>query len=124
MKENIMSIDYDYKEDILFFQSPTKQKYEFSEFLDKSVVMDFNKNKIPMGLEILNASKVLKAKKYLLKKINTGDMYIKITEKKIELNIILTIKIHQRPTSIPINVIGDNNYHLPNSQTELAVASS
>lgn len=123
MNENIMDIDYDYKEDILFFYSK-KQKYKFSEFLNKSIVMDFNENKIPMGLEILNASKLFKAKKHLLTNIKEGDMEIVISEKNIELNINLIIEIHQKSTPIaPINVVGNNNFNIPNIKTEVAVAS-
>ena len=72
MNDKIMLFDYVYENDILFFHLAKDYNYNFSEFLDKLVVMDFNKNKIPIGIEILNASKVFKSKKYLLNNISWG----------------------------------------------------
>lgn len=121
MNKSIMLFHYDCEEDILFFYSKQNQKYEVSEFITKSVVIDLNENKFPIGLEILDASKLLNTKKYLLKNIKEGEIAIKINEDKIELKLSLTIPIHRKATFIPINVVGDNKSHIPNIQTEVGV---
>ena len=87
--------------------------------------MDFNKNKIPVGIEILNASKLFKTKRYLLKSLNEGHLNIAISEKKIKILIMLFIKVHNKHTLIhPINVNSDNNLGIPNIKTEIAVATA
>lgn len=123
MNKNIMLFHYDYEEDILFFYTKKKYKYEVSEFLTKSVVMDLNENKFPIGVEILDASKIFNTEKYLFKNIENGEIGIEISEDKIELKISLIISIHQKHTSVPVNVVGENKSQLPNIQTEVAVAS-
>jgi len=122
MNKNIMLFNYDYKEDILFFYSKKSHKYEVSEFITKSVVIDLNKNKFPMGVEILDASKLLNTKKYLLKNIKDGEIAIKISEDKIELKLSLIIPIHQKTTSVPVNIVGDNKSQIPSMQTEVTLA--
>jgi len=121
MSKNIMLFHYDPEENILFFYSKKKHKYEVSEFITKSVVIDFNENKFPIGFEILDASKLLNTKKHLLKNIKKGKIDIKISEDKIELTLSLIISFHQKTTSVPVNVVGDNNSHIPSIQTEVAV---
>ncbi|GAA5818113.1 MAG: DUF2283 domain-containing protein [Methanobrevibacter sp. CfCl-M3] len=120
----ILLTDYDYQEDILFFHLSENPNYEFSENLNKDILIDFNKDKLPIGLEIFNASKVLKTKKIYLNQIEQGILKIKINEENINLNLNLTILIHQKQTDLPIEVTEDNIYNLPNVQTEVAVTSS
>jgi len=123
MDEKIMLFDYDFENDILFFHLAKDYNYDFSEFLDKLVVMDFNENKIPIGLEILDASKVFKSKKHFLNNISHGSIDLMVREKEIELKIDLVIEIHKKPTSIPMNIVGNNDLNIPNFATELAIAS-
>jgi len=122
MSKNIMLFHYDYEEDILFFYSKKKYKYEVSEFITKSVVIDLNENKFPIGVEILDASKLMNTKKHLLKNIKEGEIAIKISEDKIELGLTLIIPVHQEATSVPVSVVGDNKSQIPSIQTEVAVA--
>jgi len=122
MDKNIMLFHYDYEEDILFFYSKKNHKYEVSEFITKSVVIDLNENKFPIGVEISDASKLLNTKKHILKNIKDGEIAIKISEDKIELKLSVIILIHQKATSVPISVVGDNKSQIPSMQTEVALA--
>ena len=125
MSERVMIIEYDYENDILFFYDEENYKYEFSEHLDKSVTMDFNKNKLPIGLEISNASKLFKTEKFRLKSINDGCLNIEISKKKISINIHMITKIHNKPTPMnPINVNSNNSLGIPNMTTELSIATA
>ena len=105
----------------MFFYSKEKHKYEVSDFINKLIVIDLNENKFPIGVEILDASKLLDTKKYLLKNIEDGKIAININDDKIELGISLIIPIHQKSTSVPVSVIGDNKSHIPSIQTEVSV---
>ena len=123
MNDKIMLFDYDNENDILFFHLAKDYNYDFSEFLDKLVVMDFDKNKIPIGIEILDASKVFKSKKYLLNNISCGSIDLMVSEEKIGLKIDLVIEVHKKPTSLPISIVGNNDLNIPNFVSELAIAS-
>lgn len=116
--------DYDYQEDILYFHLGENSNYESSKNLNKNILIDFNKNNLPIGVEIFNASEILGTKKLYLKQIEQGIMKIKINKESINLNLNLIIVIHQRKTNLPVNITTDNNYQLPNTQTEVIVSSS
>ncbi|MCL2156544.1 MAG: DUF2283 domain-containing protein [Methanobrevibacter sp.] len=124
MNKRIMLFDYDYENDILFLHLAKDYNYNFSEFLDKSIVIDFNENKVPIGFEILNASKVFKSKKFLLNNINQGSINLMISERDIELKIDLLVEIHEKLTFVPINIVGNNDLNIPNFASEIAIASA
>jgi len=124
MNERIMLFDYDYENDILFLHLAKDYNYDFSELIDKSVVMDLNEYNMPIGFEITDASTVFKSKKFLLNNINQGTINLMISEKDIELKIDLVIEIHNKANSIPMNIVGDNNLNIPNFTTEIAIDSA
>ena len=124
MKENDMNHDYDVENDILSFFLVNGFRYEFSEFLNKSIVIDYNKNKQPIGFEILDASEIFKTKKIFLKNIIGGEIDLKICEKEIILDMTLIVKIHNKSTPLPINLIGNNDIKIPTLETKVAIAST
>jgi len=125
MSKNVMIFEYDYENDILFFHQEKDYKYEFSDPLTEFFIIDFNKNKIPIGLEILDASKLFKVKKYLLNNIKEGNLKISINKKEIIVNLILSTEIHNKSTQmLPVNINGDNDIDIPVLNTEMAVASA
>jgi len=125
MSKNIMIFEYDYENDILFFHQEKDYKYEFSDPLTEFFILDFNKNKIPIGLEILDASKLFKVKKYLLNNIKEGNLKISISQKEIMVNLTLSTEIHNKATQmLPVNVNGYNDIGIPVLNTEIAVASA
>ncbi|KZX16774.1 hypothetical protein MBCUT_06380 [Methanobrevibacter cuticularis] len=125
MKKKVMEVDYDYENDILFafLDDEYYKDFEYSEFLDSSVSIDFDKKSIPIGIEISNASKKFNTKKQYLNDILSGALYISIHEKKIELNVNLFVIIHNKPTSLnPIDLVEDNILNMPNIETSMAIA--
>ena len=124
MSKNIMQFQYDSEEDILFFYSKKDYNYEFSEHLNPFVTLGFDDKNFPVDLEILDASKVLNTKKHILKNIENGEIVIKISENKIDLSLSLIITVHQKPTTVPVTVVGVNKSHIPNIKAEVAVASA
>ncbi|MBF4469216.1 MAG: DUF2283 domain-containing protein [Methanobrevibacter arboriphilus] len=124
MDENIMLMEYDYENDILFFNAEKNYEYEFSEILDESIVMDFNKYKAPIGLEISNASKIFKVKKFQIKHFSSGDLHICINKNSIKLKLGLSITVHEKNTPIPpMSFVGENNLNIPTFESDLAVSS-
>ncbi|KZX16228.1 DUF2283 domain-containing protein [Methanobrevibacter curvatus] len=122
MKENILFFNYDLETDILFFYNE-KNKYEFSEFLTNKIVLDLNKNNEAIGLEITDASNLFKVKKELLTKIKVGYMEIAIDEENIKLEVLLILKTNKESLLKPINIRSNNELHIPNLETEVAITS-
>ena len=117
-----MKIDYDYEYDNLLFYLGN-ENYEYSEFLDKFIAIDFNTKLAPIAVEISEASKIFKTKKQYLKSINNGEIKILIGDDHIKLSINLYVKIHNKTTLIePINIVGDNDLNIPSIETNMAIA--
>jgi len=117
-----MKVDYDQKYDNLFFYLHNND-YEYSEFLNDSVALDFNEDKKPIGVEISDASKEFKIKKQYLKSIKEGEIKIIIGEDYIKVSIKLYVKVHNKATTIePINIIGDNDFNIPSIETNMVIA--
>jgi len=118
-----MNLTYDYESDILSFFLIKNFDYEFSQFINKSSVINHDFNNNPIGFEFLNASKSFKTKKTFLQNIDFGEIELKISKKIISLNIKLIIKIHNKPTPLPFNISGDNENQIPNIETKVAIES-
>jgi len=124
MNKDTMLFHYDDEVDILCFHSKDNYEYEVSQFVTKSIVLDFNENRFPIGVEILDASKVLNTEKDFIKNIKKGEITIEITEEKIELILSLIIPVDKKTTTVPVSVVGANKSEIPCIQTEIAVASA
>ena len=118
-----MNHNYDFESDILSFFLIKNFDYEFSQFINKSIVINYDLNNNPIGFEFLNASKSFKTKKTFLKNIDFGEIELKISEKIVSLNIKLIIKIHNKPIPLPFNISGDNENQIPNIETKVAIES-
>lgn len=119
-----MNHSYDYESDILSFFLAENFDYEFSQFINKAIVINYNQNNKPIGFEFLNASKSFKTKKIFLKNIDFGEIELIISEKKVTLNIKLIIKVHNKPTPLPLNISGVNENQIPNIETKVAITST
>jgi len=69
------------------------ENYEHEESiqLNNNVIMDLNKEKQFIGLEILSASHILKTIKSSLKNIANIVLYLKVTDYEIFVNVIFTV---------------------------------
>jgi len=124
MKKEIMEIDYDHENDIIFafLDDEIYKDFEYSEFLNDFVSIDFNENNIPIGIEISNASQQFKTKKQYLNNIISGGITILISKKTIELNINLLVLIHNKSTHLnPVNIVENNDFNLPLIETTMAM---
>ena len=124
-EKDIMKVDYDHENDILFafLDDEIYKDFEYSEFLNDFVSIDFNKKDVPIGVEISNASQQFKTKKQYLSNIINGITTIAISEKKIILDINLLVLIHNKQTHLnPVNIIENNDFSLPVIKTTMAMA--
>ncbi|KZX10701.1 DUF2283 domain-containing protein [Methanobrevibacter curvatus] len=120
-----MNIDYDHDHDILFvsLDDEVYKDYDYSEFLNDSVSIDFTKKNRPVGVEIANASKQFKTEKVNFHNILSGDINIKINKKTIMLTVSLLVEIRNGSIHLnPIKVEQDNLLNIPNIETNGVIA--
>ncbi|MGL6297710.1 MAG: DUF2283 domain-containing protein [Methanobacteriaceae archaeon] len=119
-RKHILPIKYEYdiENDILFLFDEKSENYGFSEFLDKNTIINFNNHNIPTGFEIIDASYKFNTKKHFLKNLYCGNIYLKISEEFIYLNIDLTVKIHNKDTPLPFKFQGINDNNISNFEAE------
>jgi uncharacterized protein YuzE len=120
--DNIFEVEYKYdmEVDALFINIKKDYEYDTSIELDNDVIMDFDKNSVPVALEVLNASRVLKTPKYSLNNINTIKMNVDINEKSIGLKVFLGVTIHNKEQIHSVDTFTSNDTGIPNIETELA----
>jgi len=87
-------MDYDYVNDILFFKI-SEREYDFSiEF--QNMVIDVDKDKFIVGIQIFDASKFLRMEKIRLKEIPKWKFYTKLEDNTIEIRLDYQLKIRNR----------------------------
>ena len=117
-----MKVDYDYEFDNLLLYL-SNEKYEYSEFLNDLVAVEFNTDRIPFAVEISEASEMFKVKKQYLNSIKGGEINILIGENYIKVSIELYVDIHNKTTLVnPLSVTGDNDFNVPNFKANIAIA--
>jgi len=105
--------------DILNIYRVRDYKYKTSLELKDGVILDIDKNNIPVSLEILDASEIFKVKnKGFLNDIHEVDMKIEITEEIIRLEVELTFNTPKKKTSSLKSIIL-NSIKAPVMQTKL-----
>jgi uncharacterized protein YuzE len=87
--------EYDFVEDIIYIV-PNKRDYS-SSFRIESLVFDLNKDKKLVGLEILNASKLMKIQKIFLARVFNGTLELKVQKDKISIMLeVMAVFRNQR----------------------------
>jgi uncharacterized protein YuzE len=119
VKKHDIEYYYDYKEDIFDISIAEDYVYDSTIKLDEGVFLDFDKNNIPIALEILGASKVTKIDKENLKMADVQVIYV-VTPEKINVEITFSYPIHNKPIDILIEKNIANEYNLPTNRTILA----
>lgn len=114
---------YDHHFDVLGIRITDDYDYSKSIELEEGIILDFDKNNIPVALEIIDASKVLKiSEKQYLENRTYIHMNIQISEEIITVNLTVGIEIHQKSENKSINSSTINNINAPIMKTELATA--
>lgn len=124
MKGTNFEVDYQYDMDVdgLFIYVSQDFQYDTSIELDNDVILDFDESGIPVALEILNASRVLKVPKYALNGIEEIKMSIKVNEKSISLKAGFGVILHNREQIQLVDTFTSNDIGIPALETKLATA--
>jgi uncharacterized protein YuzE len=94
MKEEKAVVTYDFQNDILYM-SAKQREYEFSEEVDE-LVIDLDKNKKIIGLEIFDASEKFNIDKVKLQNLKGSKWLFEADKKKLYIKISLTIILRNK----------------------------
>ena len=107
-------MDYDYVNDILFFKIKDRE-YDFSlEF--QNMVIDVDKEKFIVGIQIFDVSKFLMIDKLNLKAIPKWQFKARIDNNQIEIRLFYQISIRNRIIDKNPIIIQENTADLPSPQ--------
>lgn len=113
---------YDMEVDGLFIHVVKDHDYETSVELDNDVILDFDQNGVPVVLEILNASRILKTPRYTLNNIQKIRMTVGVDEKSINLKLAINVLVHNKKQVQSVDTFTSNDIGIPSIETELATA--
>jgi len=118
IKEKILKgkgeMDYDYINDILFFKVKDRE-YDFSlEF--QNMVIDVDKEKFIVGIQIFDVSKFLDIEKTHLRQIPKWKFEAKISGNVIEIRLFYQIEIRNRIIEKNPIIFQENTAGLPSPQ--------
>lgn len=113
-------VDYDYKNDILFFKTQEREYIKSIE-LDH-IIVDIDKEDFLVGIQIFEASKFLNIKKKDLLSIPNwefnANVYREEIGAKIEIRLNFQIKVRNKLTKINPIILQNTQENLPNSNLE------
>ena len=113
---------YDSKVDSLFIFAKKDYEYDASIELDNDIILDFDKKGVPVALELLNTSRILKSPKYSLNNIPKIKMSIEVDEKSINLQLELGLIIHNKNQTQFMDTFTSNDRGIPRFERELVSA--
>lgn len=118
-----MDYDYDYQNDSLFLYVNEDYEYKKSLRLDEDLILDFDKDNVPVALEILHASKRFRTDRSKLKNPIALKMDIEIGEKSIQIKADFKIIIRNKDTSLILNAEGENSINVPSIATQFSAVA-
>jgi uncharacterized protein YuzE len=121
ISQESISYTYDSQADALFIKVK-KYEHETSIQLNDNVIMDLNKEKQFIALEILSASHELKTSISSLEEITNIVLFVKVTDYQIFVNGIFTLTSHNHEEIKVANASILNDINLPTMDTSLVTA--
>jgi uncharacterized protein YuzE len=115
---NIDTLDYDFENDSFLFNSKSRE-YESSIDLD-GIILDIGVDGIPVGAEILHASKLFNVPKSVLKEYLKFKSRITISDRLIEIEFTVTVFMRNTVVEKVAVTHGVNDVNMPVAQVAMA----
>lgn len=113
-------VDYDYKNDILFFKIKERDYLRSIEL--ENIVIDLDRENFIVGIQIFDASKFLNISKENLLKIPRWEFNAKIHNNVIEVRLTINISIRNKIVEMNPIIMQPIMGHLPDSEMVCATA--
>lgn len=112
---------YDITSDIMGIKAKRKFNYKESIEMNEGILLDFDKDNIPVSLELHDASKRFNVPKYALKDPVFLNMDVNVNEKIIIVNLNIVTLVHNKKKEHVIEEYTSNYSNIPNIETELCI---
>ena len=118
-------IDYDFKEDALFFYKVIPEKdHEYVKSYDiDGLIIDLDSHDHVIGIELLNASRKLMVDKKLLKFAKSGKLNAEVNKKIIKLGFFFAFVQRNKERIATLNLERLNKEALKETALELTIAN-
>jgi uncharacterized protein YuzE len=112
---------YDYSSDVFGVKVKNDFIYHETVELEDGVLLDFDKNNVPVSLEIMDASKRFNIPKSSLNDLKFFNMTVVVDNKFITINVVIGVLIHNNENKQILESFTVNKYGIPNITADLII---
>lgn len=116
----VLKYMYDYSSDVFGVKVKNDFIYHETVELEDGVLLDFDKNNVPVSLEIMDASKRFNIPKSSLNDLKFFNMTV-VDNKFITINVVIGVLIHNNENKQILESFTVNKYGIPNITADLTI---
>lgn len=117
----VLKYMYDSSSDVLGVKVKNDFIYHETVELEDGVLLDFDKNDVPVSLEIMDASKRFNIPKSSLNDLKFFNMTVVVDNKFITINVVIGVLIHNNENKQILESFTVNKYGIPNITADLTI---
>ena len=117
----VLKYMYVYSSDVLGVKVKNDFIYHETVELEDGVLLDFDKNDVPVSLEIMDASKRFNIPKSSLNDLKFFNMTVVVDNKFITINVVIGVLIHNNENKQILESFTVNKYGIPNITADLTI---
>lgn len=117
----VLKYMYDYSSDVFGVKVKNDFIYHETVELEDGVLLDFDKNNVPVSLEIMDASKRFNIPKSSLNDLKFFNMTVVVDNKFITINVVICVLIHNNENKQILESFTVNKYGIPNITADLTI---
>lgn len=117
----VLKYMYDYSSDVFGVKVKNDFIYHETVELEDGVLLDFDKNNVPVSLEIMDASKRFNIPKSSLNDLKFFNMTVVVDNKFITINVVIDVLIHNNENKQILESFTVNKYGIPNITADLTI---
>ena len=117
----VLKYMYDYSSDVFGVKVKNDFIYHETVELEDGVLLDFDKNNVPVSLEIMDASKRFNIPKSSLNDLKYFNMTVVVDNKFITINVVIGVLIHNNENKQILESFTVNKYGIPNITADLTI---
>ena len=117
----VLKYMYDYSLDVFGVKVKNDFIYHETVELEDGVLLDFDKNNVPVSLEIMDASKRFNIPKSSLNDLKFFNMTVVVDNKFITINVVIGVLIHNNENKQILESFTVNKYGILNITADLTI---
>ena len=117
----VLKYMYDYSSDVLGVKVKNDFIYHETVELEDGVLLDFDKNDVPVSLEIMDASKRFNIPKSSLNDLKFFNMTVVVDNKFITIKVVIGVLINNNENKQILESFTVNKYGIPNITADLTI---